>query len=71
MSARLCWLPCGITGWPCVRRSGCFRAGQVIYRLLFQSVRETLNAFGRDPKRLNGTLGMTGVLHTRGQTLCR
>jgi hypothetical protein len=44
---------------------------EVIYRLLFQSVWETLNAFGQDPKRLNGTLGMTGVLHTWGQTLCR
>ena len=44
---------------------------QVIYHLLFQSVWETLNAFGKDPKRLNGALGMTGVLHTWGQTLCR
>jgi hypothetical protein len=39
--------------------------------LLFQSVWTTLQAFGRDPKRLNGTLGMTAVLHTWGQTLCR
>jgi hypothetical protein len=44
---------------------------EVIYPLLFQSVWNTLDAFGRDPKRLNGTLGMTCVLHTWGQTLGR
>ena len=44
---------------------------EVIYPLLFQSVWTTLDAFGRDPKRLNGTLGMTCVLHTWGQTLGR
>lgn len=43
----------------------------VIYRLLFQSVWDTLSTFGRDPKRLNGMLGMTCVLHTWGQTLTR
>lgn len=42
-----------------------------IYRILFQSAWDTLNAFGRDPKRLNGTLGMTAVLHTWGQNLSR
>ncbi|MCG5496032.1 IS91 family transposase [Ectothiorhodospira variabilis] len=40
-----------------------------IHRLLFQSVWSTLSAFGRDPKRLGGELGMTAVLHTWGQTL--
>jgi hypothetical protein len=44
---------------------------EVIYRLLFQSTWETLNKFGQDPKRLNGALGMTAVLHTWGQTLTR
>jgi Putative transposase len=44
---------------------------EIIYPLLFQSVWNTLDAFGRDPKRLNGTLGMTCVLHTWGQTLGR
>ncbi len=44
---------------------------EVIYRLLFQSTWETLNKFGQDPKRLNGSLGMTAVLHTWGQTLTR
>ena len=42
---------------------------EVIYALLFQAVWKTLKAFGADPKRLNGKLGMTAVLHTWGQTL--
>lgn len=44
---------------------------KVIYRLLFQCVWETLDHFGQDPKRLQGTLGMTAVLHTWGQNLSR
>ncbi len=44
---------------------------EVIYRLLFQCVWKTLNHFGQDPKRLQGTLGMTAVLHTWGQNLSR
>ena len=43
----------------------------LIYGLLFQTVWETLQAFGADPKRLGGQLGMTAVLHTWGQTLTR
>jgi len=31
----------------------------------------TLRTFGADPKRLDGQLGMTAVLHTWGQTLTR
>jgi hypothetical protein len=42
---------------------------EVIYALLFQVVWKTLKAFGADPKRLNGKLGMTAVLHTWGQNL--
>ncbi|MGB5734231.1 MAG: IS91 family transposase [Thiohalocapsa sp.] len=42
-----------------------------IYGLLFESVWSTLSAFGADPKRLDGQLGMTAVLHTWGQTLTR
>ncbi len=57
-------LPHALNGWVALHPD-------VIYRLLFQSVWDTLSSFGRDPKRLNGTLGMTGVLHTWGQTLCR
>lgn len=44
---------------------------EVIYRLLFQCTWETLDHFGQDPKRLQGTLGMTAVLHTWGQNLSR
>ena len=42
-----------------------------IQGLLFECAWETLKAFGRDPKRLGGQLGMTAVLHTWGQTLTR
>jgi len=42
-----------------------------LYNLLFESVWATLSTFGADPKRLNGQLGMTAVLHTWGQTLTR
>lgn len=42
---------------------------EVIYRLLFRAVWETLKAFGADPKRLDGELGMTAILHTWGQNL--
>lgn len=44
---------------------------EIIYRLLFQSVWATLNAFARDPKRLDGELGMVAILHTWGQNLSR
>lgn len=44
---------------------------EVIYRLLFQCVWQTLKRFGADPKRLNGDLGMTAVLHSWGQNLSR
>ena len=39
--------------------------------LLFECAWATLSAFGADPKRLNGKMGMTAVLHTWGQTLTR
>ena len=42
-----------------------------IYGLLFKAVWATLMQFGKDPKRLNGQLGMTAVLHTWGQKLDR
>lgn len=42
---------------------------EVIYRLLFQCAWGTLKAFGKDPKRLGGQMGMTAVLHTWGQNL--
>ena len=42
---------------------------EVLYRCLFHSVWHTLKTFGQDPKRLNGKMGMTAVLHTWGQNL--
>jgi hypothetical protein len=42
---------------------------ELIYALLFKAVWKTLKAFGADPKRLDGKLGLTAVLHTWGQNL--
>lgn len=42
---------------------------EVIYGLFFKAVWSTLKRFGQDPKRLNGQMGMTAVLHTWGQQL--
>lgn len=42
---------------------------ETLYQCLFQSVWKTVKTFGADPKRLNGGMGMTAVLHTWGQTL--
>lgn len=44
---------------------------EALYRLLFEAAWAVLSAFGRDPKRLGGRMGMTAVLHTWGQQLCR
>ena len=41
---------------------------RVIYTLLFRAAAETLLTFGRDPRHLGGTIGITAVLHTWGQT---
>jgi hypothetical protein len=55
-------LPHTLNGWVALHP-------EVIYRLLFQSAWATLKAFGQNPKRLGGELGMTAVLHTWGQNL--
>jgi len=55
-------LPAAINGWARLHP-------EVIYRLLFRAVWETLKAFGADRKRLGGELGMTAILHTWGQAL--
>jgi hypothetical protein len=44
---------------------------EVVYRLLFEATWGTLKAFGQNPKRLGGELGMSAVLHTWGQNLSR
>jgi hypothetical protein len=55
-------LPHTLNGWVQVHP-------EVIYRRLFEAVWATLKAFGHDPRRLGGELGMTAVLHTWGQNL--
>jgi hypothetical protein len=57
-------LPDTLNGWVEVHP-------EVIYSLLFATVWATLSAFGEDPKRLDGQLGMTAMRHTWGQTLVR
>ncbi len=57
-------LPHDLNGWVQLHPA-------VIYRLLFKVVWATLGAFGADPKRLGGQLGVTAVLHTWGQQLWR
>ncbi len=42
---------------------------RVCYALLFQAARETLAAFGDDPRHLGGEVGGLALLHTWGQTL--
>ncbi|MGI8423313.1 MAG: IS91 family transposase [Chloroflexota bacterium] len=42
---------------------------RVLYTLLFHAAAETLLTFGRDPRHLGGTIGITAILHTWSQTL--
>ena len=44
---------------------------RVIYTLLFRAAADTLLTFGRDPRHLGGTIGITAILHTWGQTLAQ
>ena len=44
---------------------------RVIYALLFRATADTLLTFGRDPRHLGGTIGITAILHTWGQTLAQ
>jgi hypothetical protein len=44
---------------------------RVIYTLLFRAAADTLLTFGRDPRHLGGTVGITAILHTWGQTLAQ
>ena len=42
---------------------------RILYTLLFRAAADTLLTFGRDPRHLGATIGVTAVLHTWGQTL--
>jgi len=57
-------LPSALNGWVGLHP-------ELIYRTLFSCVWSTLAAFGADPKRLNGQIGMSCVLHTWGEALTR
>lgn len=57
-------LPSSLNGWVALHP-------ELIYRTLFQCVWKTLAAFGTDPKRLDGQIGMSAVLHTWGEALTR
>ena len=42
---------------------------RVLYTVLFRATADTLLTFGRDPRHLGGTIGITAILHTWSQTL--
>lgn len=42
---------------------------RVIYALFFRAAADTLLTFGRDPRHLGSTIGITAMLHTWGQNL--
>ncbi|HYA53429.1 MAG TPA: IS91 family transposase [Streptosporangiaceae bacterium] len=42
---------------------------RILYGLLFQAARESLAAFGADPRHLGGEVGGLAILHTWGQSL--
>lgn len=47
----------------------CLHHPKEMYNLLFEAVKETLYAFGQDPKYLGAQMGYIAVLHTWGQNL--
>lgn len=47
----------------------CLKYPADLYDILFQASRETLFAFGNDPKHLGAQMGAIAVLHTWGQNL--
>ena len=49
--------------------SFCLKYPKEMYSILFQTSKETLFAFGNDPKHLGAEMGIISVLHTWGQQL--
>ena len=47
----------------------CLKHPKELYSILFQASKETLFAFGNDPKHLGAQLGAISILHTWGQNL--
>lgn len=47
----------------------CIQAPDIMYKLLFKAVWETISQFGKDHKYLGAKMGMVAVLHTWGQNM--
>lgn len=47
----------------------CLKYPSELYEILFQASKETLFAFGNDPKHLGAQIGAISILHTWGQNL--
>jgi hypothetical protein len=47
----------------------CLKYPKELYEFLFQASKETLFAFGNDPKHLGAQIGAISILHTWGQNL--
>lgn len=47
----------------------CLKSPKELYNILFDSSKETLEAFGKDPKYMGGQTGFISLLHTWGQNL--
>jgi hypothetical protein len=47
----------------------CLKYPKELYEILFQVSKETLFAFGNDPKHLGAQLGLISIIHTWGQNL--
>ena len=47
----------------------CLKHPKELYEILFQASKETLFAFGNDPKHLGAQIGAISILHTWGQNL--
>jgi Putative transposase/Transposase zinc-binding domain len=47
----------------------CMQHPKELYNILFAASKETVEAFGRDPKHLGAQMGIVSLLHTWGQNL--
>lgn len=54
---------------PCELRQFVWKQQKIIYPIFFKAVVETLNAFANNDRQLQGSLGMTAVLHTHSRRL--
>jgi hypothetical protein len=54
---------------PSLLHAHCIAHPAAMYNILFAASRETVEAFGKDPKHLGADMGMVSLLHTWGQNL--